>query len=182
MSAKGTPKRGSPEAREPVGDGSLELVGGEAREGIEQHRHDCSGSLLVRGGEVVREQRLDNVARGELRVGGCLLAETLQDEECLHVGGLLAPERSVVVDHRDALRRRDVMRPALRRDALEVADDLGARGAVMPRGKHQCPAVSALSSFATTWSIVKLAAFCRGGNSVKVARNCDTSAVAASTM
>ena len=37
---------------------------------------------------------------------------------------------------------------------------------------------SAASSFSTTWSIVKLAAFCRGGNSLNVSRNCATTAVA----
>ena len=33
------------------------------------------------------------------------------------------------------------------------------------------PEVSAISSLATTWSMVKLAGFWRGGNSLKVARN-----------
>jgi hypothetical protein len=35
---------------------------------------------------------------------------------------------------------------------------------------------------ATTWSIVKLAAFCRGGNSSNVARNWATSVLAARMM
>src|SRR5262249_41758283 len=43
------------------------------------------------------------------------------------------------------------------------------------------PAVSDASSLATAWSIVKLAAFCRGGNSLNVSRNWPTSDVAART-
>jgi hypothetical protein len=39
-----------------------------------------------------------------------------------------------------------------------------------------------LSSFATTWSMVKLAAFWRGGNSWKVGRNSATRLVAARMM
>ena len=41
------------------------------------------------------------------------------------------------------------------------------------------PVVMAASSFSRTWSTVKLAAFCRGGNSWNVARNCAISACAA---
>ena len=44
------------------------------------------------------------------------------------------------------------------------------------------PAVRAASSLATAWSMVKLAAFWRGGKSLKVARNCVITAVAASAM
>ncbi len=45
-----------------------------------------------------------------------------------------------------------------------------------------CADVNAISSFLTTWSIVKLAASCRGGNSLKVSRNWVTMAVAANAM
>ena len=45
-----------------------------------------------------------------------------------------------------------------------------------------CADASASSSFLTTWSIVKLAASCRGGNSLKVSRNWVTIAVAANAM
>jgi hypothetical protein len=43
------------------------------------------------------------------------------------------------------------------------------------------PAVSAASSFSTAWSIVKLAARWRGGNSLNVSRNWLTTTLAAST-
>ena len=45
-----------------------------------------------------------------------------------------------------------------------------------------CPVVSAVFSFSTTWSMVKLAARCAGGNSRNVSRNWETIPIAASTM
>src|SRR5262249_11129778 len=59
---------------------------------------------------------------------------------------------------------------------------VGAHPEAAARQLDHRPDVIAASSFATTWSIVKLAAFWRGGNSATVARNCVTSHVAASTM
>ena len=57
---------------------------------------------------------------------------------------------------------------------------------VVPGGERltqaQRPVVRAASSFSTAWLIVKLAASCRGGNSLNVSRNCVTIAVAARTM
>ena len=43
-------------------------------------------------------------------------------------------------------------------------------------------AVSEASSFSTAWSMVKLAARCRGGNSLKVSRNWPTTTLPASRM
>src|SRR5262249_60795704 len=48
--------------------------------------------------------------------------------------------------------------------------------------RHYWPSVSADSSFAIAWSIVKLAAFCRGGNSLNVSGNWLTTNVAAGMM
>ena len=45
-----------------------------------------------------------------------------------------------------------------------------SRTRAAPAHAH-APAASAVSSFLTTWSIVKLAASCRGGNSLNVSRN-----------
>ena len=49
-------------------------------------------------------------------------------------------------------------------------------------GCAHCPAVNAASSFSTTLSIVKLAASCRGRNSLNVSRNCAATVVPANAM
>src|SRR6185436_5065338 len=100
----------------------------------------------------------------------------LEDEPELDGHRLLAPQRSVVVEDGDALLRRHRLG---RR--LGEGDDRLARRRVVPRCERHCPAVRVASSFSTTWSIVKLAARCRGGNAWNVWRNSATTDVAAST-
>ena len=75
---------------------------------------------------------------------------------------------------RARLARRPVRADRLR---LELQTEAGR-----PRADPQPWApLAAFSIFSITWSIVKLAAFWRGGNSLNVSRNCATSACAAKT-
>ena len=149
---------------------------------LEQHPGDRLEAVLVRRREVARKQRLDHGARGELGARLGRHSQAAEDEQRLHVRRALAPQRPVVVEHGHALRGRHVVGAALLGDAFDEVDDRRPGRPIVPGGKRHWPEVSALSSFSTTWSIVKLAAFWRGGNSWKVARNSATSEVAASTM
>ena len=106
--------------------------------------------------------------------------EALEDEAELDRHRLLAPQRAVVVEDGDALRHRHVAG-----DPLDELDDRLPGRRVVPGGQvgHVgAPArQSTASSFSTAWSIVKLAAFWRGGNSSNVVEELGRrSAVAAS--
>ena len=110
------------------------------------------------------------VAQLGIRLGH--LGEPAQDEVGLDRQRLLAPQRAVVVEDGDALLGRHV-RPAVTRSTKSrTASCVGPSFQEASGSPRQRPAVSAASSFSTAWSIVKLAAFCRGGNSSNVARNC----------
>ena len=140
-----------------------------------QHRSEPAEVPLVR--------RLPRLLLAERRVGLGHLVEPAQDEVGLNRHRLLAPERAVVVEDRDALLGRN----AVRRHALDEAErsrpSRRRRSRTASGSRHaQWPAASAASSFSTTWSIVKLAASCRGGNSLNVSRNWVTTAVAARAM
>ena len=151
--------------------------------GVELEQYgDRLEAVLARPREVTRKQRLDHGFLGQLGARLGRLAQATEDEQRLHVRRALAPQRPVVVEHGYALRGRHEVRAALLGDAIDEVDDRRPGRPIVPGGKRQWPEVSALSSFSTTWSIVKLAAFWRGGNSWNVARNCATSVVAASTM
>jgi hypothetical protein len=124
------------ERLEPAQRRGVELVGGDARVRVEQHRgHLPLPARRGRGREVAAQQRLHHRPRREFRVGGGLLAQPREDEQRLDVGRLLAPERAVVVEDGDPLRRGDVLRPALLRDPREVAEDRVAGGPVVPGGQ-----------------------------------------------
>ena len=89
------------------------------------------------------------------------------------VVGATYPEQLVELRGRDRIESRSD-RPTPRSQVRGVDRDL--------RPRSQWPSVITASSFATTWSMVKLAAFWRGGNSLNVSRNCATRVVAASAM
>lgn len=137
---------------------------------------------LAEPGVVALERGFPGLLPSESRVGLGHLVQPTEDEVGLNPERLLAPEGAVVVEHGDPFD----LRNSVRGHALHEVEHGGLGRAVVPGGERlahaQRPDVSEASSFSTTWSIVKLAAFCRGGNSSKVARNCATRAAAARTM
>jgi hypothetical protein len=91
---------------------------------------------------------------------GCVFlghgGQPLQDEAELDRHRLLAPERAVVVEDRDALLERD----ALRRTLGELDDRM--RGRIVVPGaelRHPRAPLTASCILSSAWSIVKLAAF-----------------------
>ena len=77
-------------------------------------------------------RRLPRLLRAQRLVLLRHLGEAHEDEAELDRHRLLAPERAVVVVHGDPLGRRHVVRPALRRHALDEVDDRRARRRVVP--------------------------------------------------
>ncbi|MCY1382926.1 hypothetical protein D9M69_710000 [compost metagenome] len=59
--------------------------------------------------------------------------DLVQGEQHLEVHGLLAPQGAVVVEHRDALGRGNVVLAALVRHGADEGEDGRARGTVLPR-------------------------------------------------
>ena len=112
------------------------------------------------------------VRRGHLR-------EPLQDEAELDRHRLLAPERAVIVENGNTFFGRHL--PGRR---LGEGNDRISRRRIVPRREaHQSRAPLVASAiFSSAWSIVKLAAFWRGGNAENVARNSPTIACAARIM
>jgi hypothetical protein len=146
--------------------------------------------VLARSLQVTGEQRLDDRLAGQLGVLGCLLMKALKKERGLDISGALAPQRAVIVEYSDPVCGRDVVAAALLCDAVDEVENGRLRGPSVPRWQRvgqtnssagYRPEVIAASSFSIAWSIVKLAAFWRGGNSAKVARKRPTSVCAAST-
>ena len=74
---------------------------------------------------------------------GCFGASALtrsSSEDELEVDRLLAPQRAVVVEHRDALLGRHEVGRALRRHVGDELEDRLLRGAVVPRRQRAAPA------------------------------------------
>jgi hypothetical protein len=127
-------------------------------------------------GVVLFAGRLPRLLLPQRLVGLGHRRQSLEDEAELDRHGLLTPERPVVVEDRDPLLRREVAGRGLR----EVDDRLGRRG-VVPGAERRHPRAPLVASaiFSSAWSIVKLAAFCRGGKSLNVPRKSATIACAA---
>ena len=156
-----------------------ELLRGPPRVELEQDAGDRLEAELLRAREVAGQQRLDHRLLAQLGVRSHRLAEAGEHEQRLEVRRLLAPQGAVVVEHGDALGGRHVVRTALLRHAIDELEDRRPRGPVVPGREAHRPDVMTASSLATTWSIVKLAASWRGGNSTNVWRNCAVRNVAA---
>ena len=74
-----------------------------------------------------------------------------------------------------------ILRPRRRRSIPQAACVLAGASVLWSLRQDTAAftaAYAACASFSTTWSMLKLAAFCRGGNSLSVSRNCATSACA----
>ena len=70
------------------------------------------------------------IAQRQVRLG--LLLESPEQEVELDVHRLLAPQRAVVVEHRDTRLRLNVIRPAFGTDPAHEVDDRRPRGSVGP--------------------------------------------------
>ncbi len=140
-------------------------------DGAGGHRED------ERAGDEVLGRRARKVRRVERPLGDRDVAGVLDEHGELTVRRL-EPVDPEAVD-RDAVGGR-----LLRVVVVGAHQELSRRDpghALGCRARAQWPDVRTDSSFATAWSIVKLAAFCRGGNSMNVARNSVIRNVAAST-
>src|SRR4029453_15243966 len=133
-----------------------------------------------------RDQRLRSGAGVVGRVGDPLGHRHMPG--CPGEAGELGVGDGVPVDpepvHADLVGRRLLWVVVVRSHQVAAAGD-PAHARPRPREGHGAfyrPAVSAFSSLSTTWSMVKLAARWRGGNSLKVARNWVITAVAARAM
>jgi hypothetical protein len=94
------------------------------------------------------------------------------------IGIRFSHQSAVVVEDRDPLLRWEVAGRGLD----EVDNRLRRRGVVPGELSQPCAPLAASAIFSSAWSMVKLAAFWRGGNSSNVARNWATIACAAMIM
>ena len=118
--------------RNPVLDDLLELVGRHA--GVSRHHDLEQGLVASREGalDVALEHGRERLLRLPLRM---LRREGLDAVQCKHrldVHRLLCPERAVVVERRDALGRRYVIRARLVRRRLHKLDDRFLRRTIIP--------------------------------------------------
>ena len=114
---------------------------------------------LSQPGVVPLVRRLPRLPLAQLGIGLGHLGEPAKDEVGLDRQRFLAPERAVVVEHRDPFFRRIPVRG----HALDELEHGGLGGAVVPGRASGSAMLSGPRerslSFATTWSIVKLGAF-----------------------
>jgi len=147
--------------------------------GLEQDVCERLQAARHRRPEVALEQRPDDGPGGQLRVLHGLGVEALQEEVRLGIGRPLAPQGAIVVEDGDPSGRRNERHRAARRHTVDEREDR-ALGVTLAPGREsiqhaaQRPPCIAASIFAITWSTVKLAAFMRGGNCMKVCRNSPT--------
>ena len=98
--------------------------------------HHFGDAALAAVGErfhVAAQNALERLLLSPLRVLRRERFHPIERERDLHVDGLLGPERPVVVEHGDALRRRHEIGSALARHALDELDDRPLRSALVPR-------------------------------------------------
>ena len=125
-----------------------------------------------------RDIRLPAPQRG---VGGGLLRQSANQKVQLDQCRFLHPQRAVIIEDRDARLGSDVIR-ALGGDPAHEVDDRRFSGPVTPGNQArqaQLPAdPRALFIFSTAAEMVNDAGSARGGNSLNVSRNRNTSALA----
>ena len=150
-------------APEPCQGRRRELLGREPGVRPEQDVRQRLQAARHRRAHVASEQRLDDGARGQLRVLRRLGVEALQEEERLGVRRPLAPQRAVVVEDGDPLVCRDetgrplvVTRPM--KSTMVRLGVTSGQGEPLPH-EPQWPPCNAASIFAMTWSTLKLAGF-----------------------
>ena len=146
----------------------LEHEGGD---GVET---DPQGALQIPGQQLARGRGL-----GDPRPFDREAPQTIQHEEELGIRRPLAPQRAVVVEDRHPARGNDEAGGAGGDGLLGEAQDGIAHVAVAPGWERPAtfahrPPVIAASIFCITWSMVKLAAFWRGGKSTKLRRKSAT--------
>jgi hypothetical protein len=125
---------------EEPGDPDVELLGGESVEEGDERSGDSFEAHLRLCGAVAGDERVELFPVGDRRVHGDRPTKLTQHELQLDVVGLLTHHRAVVVEHRDALGRRDAVGP------IEEREDRRSSGSLPPRGKdrvvHRCTAVT----------------------------------------
>src|SRR5439155_7117710 len=117
---------------EPRANHPIELVGRDV--GVGRQRN-LEQDLLAERRErlhVVLEERLVRLAFAQRRVIGCELLQTMLREEQLNLHRLLAPERPIVVERRNALSRRHEVRAPFLRYTSDEVDDSRFRNARAP--------------------------------------------------
>jgi hypothetical protein len=86
--------------------------------------------------EVAPDRGVEDRVPPPLGVLAGQLPHTVRGEDELEVGGLLRPERAVVVERGDPFGDRDEVRPSLPGHADDEVDDRPLRDTVVPRGKR----------------------------------------------
>jgi hypothetical protein len=85
---------------------------------------------------VVFEDRLEGLTFGHRRVLGRKFLDPVEGEKELSLKRLLAAERAVIVENRDALGWRRKLASSFVRHARDKVEDRGFRRAVVPGGKR----------------------------------------------
>ena len=120
---------------EPIDGRLAKLVDRHARVRGEP-RHE---SLFLREGrdglEIFLEERLVRLRRPQLGLESGEMLELIQGEEHLHLHRVFAPQRAVVVERGNALRRRHIIAAAFACHAPDQVEDRLFRGAVIPGRK-----------------------------------------------
>ena len=126
------------------------------------------------------EECLERLAFLQRRIFLCELVQPRLCEENLHLHRLLAPERAVIVEGRDALGRRHEVRPArcVTRATKSTIADFAALSFQHASTAQLEPAVASLI-FAIASSMVNEFGFCTAGNSLNVSANLAATACAA---
>ena len=87
---------------DPVGDDFLELLG--CHSGVGGHNQFHNRAFVTgQGGRVTLEHRSEWFLPFPFRVLGCQGLDTIEDEECLDIHGLLGPQSAVVVEDGDPI-------------------------------------------------------------------------------
>jgi hypothetical protein len=101
---------------------------------------DDPRDIVLAAGEgglhVAPQKRREGFRRRPLRMERRERPDPVDREQELEIRRLLGPQRSVVVEHRDAVGRRDISRGPLGGDPLDEVHDRRPRGAVVPGGER----------------------------------------------
>ncbi len=122
-----------PGRRQPCAHGPTELVGGHAAVGRGDQRRDAPFALRRNRTHVSAQDRRERLGGCPLRVRALHRPHAVDDEGQLHVGGLLGPQRAVVVEDRDALAPGEEVRARWIRGSRDERLDGRAGGPVLPR-------------------------------------------------
>ncbi|CAB3810806.1 hypothetical protein LMG27177_07483 [Paraburkholderia fynbosensis] len=123
--------------REPVANRLVVFVGRHATVGDRDHLKKRL-AVLRESRSVVREKRPERGIFLPIRMPGRGGLQLFDHERQLERHGLLAPERTVVIEYRDACLRRHIGSGPFARYVGEELEDGGTRRAVLPRGQRRC--------------------------------------------